>query len=114
MTFLASVPKRNHQIGIDQQSQVFADALAGDVEMATKLVESLSVIAVKLIQQRAARGISQGFKHGVHWVNMQPKGCILPQTHNGSFKIILRAPPILTRLATTTSSSGKASGSRNR
>jgi len=64
---------------------VFGDALPGNVEMAAKLVESLAVVVVKLIEESAPVWIGQGFKDIVHsWENMQLNGCIYSersQTH---------------------------------
>lgn len=78
MELLPSAPERNNQVGSDQEIKVFADALAGHVEMATKFVQGLAVVTVKVIQQGAAAGIGQGFKNIVHLrINMQPNGCIL-------------------------------------
>jgi len=45
---------------------MLADALPGDVEMATKFVQGLAVVMVKMIQQGAAAGIGQGSKNIVH------------------------------------------------
>jgi len=78
---LPATPERNNQVGFDQEIKVFADALAGHVEMATKFVQGLAVVMVKVIQQGAAAGIGQGSKNIVHLpTNMQPNGCILSPT----------------------------------
>jgi len=66
MEFFAAVPERNNQVGSDQEIEVFADALAGHVEMATKFVQRLAVVTVQVIQQSATAGIGQGFKNIVH------------------------------------------------
>ena len=45
---------------------MFGNALAGQREMATELVESLAVILVELIEEGAPVWVGQGFKDFVH------------------------------------------------
>jgi len=57
---------------------MFGNALAGQREMATELVESLAVVLVELIEEGAPVWVGQGSKDFVHrGRNMQPNGCIL-------------------------------------
>ncbi len=66
MQLLAAAPKRDDELGLNQQIKMFADALPGHIEMAAKLVESLAVIAVKVIQECSAAGVSEGFENSIH------------------------------------------------
>ena len=66
MELLATVPERHNQAGLDQQGQMFGDPLACHVEVATKLVERLAVILVKVIEEGAPTRIGQGFEDVIH------------------------------------------------
>ena len=79
MSLFASSPKRNHQVGLNQNRQVLGDALTGHSEVPAKLIESLAVVLMQLIEEGAPTGIGQSFKDLVHsgaYV-MQPNGCII-------------------------------------
>lgn len=62
----ASPPKWDDQLGFDQKSKVFGDALPCDVEMAAELVEGLTIVRMELVEQGAAAGVGEGFENGVH------------------------------------------------
>ena len=49
MELFAAAPKRNNQFRPDQQTEMFTDALARHIEVATEFVQGLSVVLVKLI-----------------------------------------------------------------
>ena len=71
-------PKRNNQVGSDQETEMFGNALARHTEMPAELIQSLAIVEMKLVEERASVWIGQGFKDVVHReANMQPKGCIL-------------------------------------
>lgn len=66
MELFPAPPKRNHQLGLDQQIEMLADSLPGDSEVAAKLIEGLAVILVKLVEESTAGGIGQGFENVIH------------------------------------------------
>jgi len=66
MEFFSASPKRDNEIGFDEQTKVFRDALPGHAEMAAKLVQSLAVILVELIQQGPALSVGESFEDFVH------------------------------------------------
>ena len=76
----AAPPKRNNQVGSDQETKMFGNALARHAEMLAELIQSLAIAEMELVEERAAVWVSQGFKDIVHMeANMQPNGCILIQ-----------------------------------
>jgi len=77
MKLFAASPKRHDQPGFNEDREMFGNPLSGNVKMAAKLVQSLTIIGVELIEQRAAAGIGQGFEDVVHTrVIMQLNGCM--------------------------------------
>ena len=70
MQLVAAAPEWNDEIGFDQYAKMFGDALASHNEMAAKLIESLSVGSVELIQQGAPTRIGESFKDIIHCRNI--------------------------------------------
>ena len=66
MELFPAAPKRNDQLRLDQQTEVLADSLPSDFEMPAKLVESLAVVLMELVEEGTAGGIGQGFKNVIH------------------------------------------------
>ena len=62
----AAPPKRNDQVGFDQQTEVFGNALTRHAKMPAELAKSLSVILVELIEEGAPVWVRQSFKDLVH------------------------------------------------
>ena len=63
MQFFAAAPKRDDQVRVDEQTEVFGNALPGHAEMPAKLIQGLAILVVKLIEKGAAAGVSQGFEN---------------------------------------------------
>lgn len=76
MELFATSPERDHQFSSNQNREMFSDPLAGHTKMTAKLVQSLSIVLMKLIKQGTPTGIGQGFKDSIHQANMQLNGCI--------------------------------------
>ena len=57
MQFFAASPKGNNEIGFDEKAEMFGHTLPGHAEMAAKLIQSLAVIVVELIQQGASLSV---------------------------------------------------------
>ena len=84
MQFFPPPPKRNNQVGFDQQTEMFGNALTGHAEVLAKLVQGLAVALMELIEQGAPVWVGQGFKDIVHAeTDMQPTGCISFQSSQG-------------------------------
>lgn len=73
MDFFPATPKRNDELGLDQQTEMLADSLPSDSEMPAKVIEGLAVILVELVEEHTAGGIGQGFENGVHAGNYATK-----------------------------------------
>ena len=80
MKFFPAPPKRDDELCLDQQSEMFRDPLPGHLQVLAKLIQGLAILGMELIEQGATTGIGQGFEDGVHGERiMQPNGCILPR-----------------------------------
>jgi hypothetical protein len=76
MAFFAAMPKGNGKFGAFQDIEMFTDSLPGHLKVAAEFVQGLAIVLVELVEQRAASGMSEGTKDGVHWANMQPNSCM--------------------------------------
>jgi hypothetical protein len=59
-------PKRNDQVGSDQETKMFGNALSRHAEMPAKLIQSLAIAEMELIEKGPAVWVGQGFKNVVH------------------------------------------------
>lgn len=66
MKFFPAPPKRDDELGLDQQSEMFRDPLPGHLQVLAKLIQGLAILGMELIEQGATTGIGQGFEDGVH------------------------------------------------
>ena len=66
MKLFAAVPEWNNQLRFDEQTEVFTDALAGHLEVATKLIQGLPVVSEELIQEGTATRVGKGFEDRIH------------------------------------------------
>jgi hypothetical protein len=66
MQLFAASPEGNNEICFDEQTQVFGNALARHAKMTAKLVESLAVVLVELIEEGAPAWVGEGFEDIVH------------------------------------------------
>jgi hypothetical protein len=59
-------PERNNQVRFDQETEMFASALSRHAEMPAKLIQSLAIVKMELIEKSPAVWVGQGFKNVVH------------------------------------------------
>ena len=74
--FLSTLLHSGDQIGLLQDSQVFADRLPRHVEARAEFVQRLAIIGAQPVKQFPAASIGQGFEDFIHTHNMQPFGCL--------------------------------------
>ena len=107
-------PKRNNQVRFNQQTKMFGNALARHPEMPAKLIQSLAIVEMELVEERAPVWVGQGFEDIVHVeANMQPKGCIFVSPCNRWLNVRAWRPAPIQRPGAI-SFLDKACGSRSR
>ena len=70
------MPQNDNEVGPLEQPQMFGNGLSGNIEVSTEFTEGLGIVAVQLIEQSAAAGISERLEDFIHRTNMQPNGCM--------------------------------------
>ncbi len=74
---LAAVLEGGDEVGGLEKRKVFGDGLPRHGEAVAELVQGLSVLGVKPVQQRPPRSIGQRFEDLIHGRdNRQPNGCM--------------------------------------
>src|SRR5215213_5606452 len=74
---LAAMPERGDEVGRFKNPKVLCDRLPRHGEAVAELVQRLSVVGVKPVQQRASRRIGKRFEDLIHgWDSRQPNGCM--------------------------------------
>ena len=63
---MPAAPKWNDQVRFDQETEMFGNALAGHAKMAAKLIQSLAILEMKLIEESTSTRVGQSFKDIVH------------------------------------------------
>jgi hypothetical protein len=74
---------------------MFGNALSCHAEMPAKLIQSLAVVEMELVEEGASAWVGQSFKDIVHWeVFMQPNGCIFIQPSQRCLYLVREPGPV--------------------
>lgn len=66
MKLFPTMPQNDNEVGPFEQSQMFGHSLSRHVEVLTECTQGLGIVAVQLIEQSAATGISERLEDFIH------------------------------------------------